>query len=131
MAQIKNLNFSISQLAQEFNISTRTIRFYEEKGLLLPLRKKGGQRSFNKKDRTRLKLILRGKHFGLSLDEIVQFDWQVALGDQVLSRQELETLAKLKEPLVKIRGQWVQLTAEEIQAALDFWNQKDRLRTFE
>jgi DNA-binding transcriptional MerR regulator len=65
-------NFSISQLAEEFAISTRTIRFYEEKGLLLPARKKGGQRTFGKKDRARLKLILRGKRFGLSLDEIVK-----------------------------------------------------------
>ena len=40
------------------------------------------------------------------------------------SFQELETLAKLKAPLVKVRGQWVQLTAEEIQTALDFWKNK-------
>jgi SNF2 family DNA or RNA helicase len=58
---------------------------------------------------------------GLSLDEIVQFDWQVALGDQPLALQELEALARLKAPLVKVRGQWVQVNASEIQAALDFW----------
>jgi SNF2 family DNA or RNA helicase len=58
---------------------------------------------------------------GISLEEIVQFDWQVALGEQPLTLQELETLARLKAPLVKVRGQWVQLSAEEIQAALDFW----------
>jgi SNF2 family DNA or RNA helicase len=57
----------------------------------------------------------------LSLDELVKFDWEVALGDQVLSREELETLARLKQPLVKIRGQWVQMTAEEIRAAMEFW----------
>jgi SNF2 family DNA or RNA helicase len=62
---------------------------------------------------------------GMSLMDLVQFDWKIALGDQSLSRQELETLARLKEPLVKIRGQWVQLSPEEIQAALDFWKQKD------
>jgi SNF2 family DNA or RNA helicase len=61
---------------------------------------------------------------GLTLNEIVQFDWQVALGDQVLTVQELETLARLKAPLVRLRGQWVQLSAEEIQAALDFWKKK-------
>lgn len=61
---------------------------------------------------------------GMSLDEIVKFDWQVALGDEVLSREELELLAKLKSPLVKVRGQWVQLTSEEIQAALEFWKKK-------
>jgi SNF2 family DNA or RNA helicase len=58
---------------------------------------------------------------GLSLDSIVQFQWQVALGDEVLSFEELMVLAKLKQPLVRVRGQWVQMNAEEIQAALDFW----------
>ncbi|HKX33683.1 MAG TPA: DEAD/DEAH box helicase [Blastocatellia bacterium] len=58
---------------------------------------------------------------GISLEEIVQFNWEVALGDQVLSLKELESLAKLKAPLVKMRGQWVQLSAEEIQAAIEFW----------
>ncbi len=61
---------------------------------------------------------------GLSLDEIIKFDYQVALGDEVLSLKELEALAKLKMPLVKIRGQWVQLSAEEIQTAIEFWKKK-------
>ena len=58
---------------------------------------------------------------GLSLDQLLKFDWQVAIGDQTLTLQELETLARLKSPLVQVRGQWVQLSAEEIQAALEFW----------
>jgi SNF2 family DNA or RNA helicase len=57
----------------------------------------------------------------LSLEEIVKFDWEVALGDERLSLAELEMLARLKSPLVHVRGQWVELNAEEIQAALDFW----------
>ncbi len=61
---------------------------------------------------------------GLSLEEIVRFDWKMALGDQELSRRELEALARLKSPLVKVRGQWVQVNAEEIQAALDFWKRQ-------
>jgi SNF2 family DNA or RNA helicase len=61
---------------------------------------------------------------GLSLDEIVKFDWEIALGDQKLSLQELEMLARLKSPLVKVRGQWVQLSAEEIEAALNFWKKE-------
>jgi SNF2 family DNA or RNA helicase len=61
---------------------------------------------------------------GLSLGQIIHFDWRIALGDETLSRKELETLARLKAPLVKVRGQWVQLTAEEIQAALDFWKKQ-------
>ncbi|MBM2832541.1 MAG: Helicase, family [Dehalococcoidia bacterium] len=58
---------------------------------------------------------------GLSLDSIVRFDWQVALGDAELSFEELQALAELKAPLVKVRGQWVQMSAEEIQAALALW----------
>ncbi len=57
----------------------------------------------------------------LSLEEIVKFDWEVALGDERLSLAELEMLARLKSPLVRVRGQWVELSAEEIQATLDFW----------
>ena len=61
---------------------------------------------------------------GLSLGELVQFEWQVALGKEKLTLQELTALADLKAPLVKVRGQWVQMNAEEIQAALHFWQQK-------
>jgi SNF2 family DNA or RNA helicase len=61
---------------------------------------------------------------GLSLEQIVQFDWQIALGDQVLSLKDLEALAKLKAPLIQLRGRWVQLDAGEIQAALDFWKKR-------
>jgi hypothetical protein len=62
---------------------------------------------------------------GISLNSVLTFDWQVALGDEVLTLEELQALAKLKAPLVRIRGQWVELSAEEIQAALDFWKQKE------
>jgi DNA-binding transcriptional MerR regulator len=62
--------FTITDLSHEFDISTRTIRYYEERGLLHPLRTENGQRLFSKKDRATLKLILRGKRFGFSLDEI-------------------------------------------------------------
>ncbi len=56
-----------------------------------------------------------------SLESIVKFDWSVALGDKKLTLEELEALAKLKAPLVKIRGQWVEMNATEIQTAIDFW----------
>jgi DNA-binding transcriptional MerR regulator len=62
--------WTISQLAGEFDISTRTVRFYEEKGLLAPARTSGGQRSYTRRDRARLKLILRGKRFGFTLEQI-------------------------------------------------------------
>lgn len=61
--------FSITELTREFGITTRTLRFYEAEGLLNPLRK-GRHRLFNQRERTRLKLILRGKRLGFSLAEI-------------------------------------------------------------
>ena len=61
---------------------------------------------------------------GLSLETIVQFDWEVALGDRKLTLRELEALARMKAPLVRVRGQWVEVNAAEIQAAIDFWKKK-------
>lgn len=63
--------FSISELSQEFGISTRTIRFYEEKGFIKPLRS-GQRRIYTPADRARIRLILRGKRIGLSLAESVE-----------------------------------------------------------
>ena len=60
--------YSIGDLAEEFDVTTRTLRFYEEKKLLNPSRE-GQNRIYGAADRTRLKLILRGKRLGLSLDE--------------------------------------------------------------
>jgi SNF2 family DNA or RNA helicase len=56
----------------------------------------------------------------LGFDNVVAFDWQLALGDQALTREEFERLARLKVPLVQIRGQWVELRPEQLQQALDF-----------
>ncbi len=65
----QQLTFSISDLAQEFALTTRAIRFYEDEGLLTPTRS-GRNRIYAARDRTRLKLILRGKRLGLALAEI-------------------------------------------------------------
>ncbi len=61
--------FSITELSREFEVTTRTIRFYEDQGLLSPERR-GRTRIYHKRDRTRLVLILRGKRLGFSLGEI-------------------------------------------------------------
>ena len=61
---------------------------------------------------------------GVSLATTLELNLEVALGDQVMTSQELEALAQLKTPLVRLRGQWVELNASEIRAALDFWNRK-------
>jgi DNA-binding transcriptional MerR regulator len=64
--------FAIADLAREFGISTRAIRFYESKGLLTPERV-GGARIFRRRDRARLMLILRGKRLGFSLRDISDY----------------------------------------------------------
>lgn len=64
--------FAIADLAAEFGISTRAIRFYESKGLLNPERV-GGTRVFRRRDRARLMLILRGKRLGFSLRDISDY----------------------------------------------------------
>jgi DNA-binding transcriptional MerR regulator len=61
--------FSISELAREFDVTPRAIRFYEDQGLISP-RRDGQRRIYTARDRTRLKLTLRGKRLGLSLSEI-------------------------------------------------------------
>ncbi|PVB60922.1 MerR family DNA-binding transcriptional regulator [Labrenzia sp. 011] len=61
--------FTITQLTQEFDITTRTLRFYEAQGLVSPTRR-GRQRLYTHGDRTRIKLILRGKRLGFSLNDI-------------------------------------------------------------
>lgn len=61
--------FAISDLAREFGITPRTIRFWEDHGILSPERE-GGKRVFTRRDRARLKMALRGKRLGLSLAEI-------------------------------------------------------------
>jgi DNA-binding transcriptional MerR regulator len=63
---------TISELAREFGVTTRTIRFYEEKGLISPLRE-GQKRLYSNADRVRIKLILRGKRIGMTLQECVEF----------------------------------------------------------
>lgn len=65
-------SYTITELAREFEITPRAIRFYEDQGLLAPKRAGTGgrQRVYSQRDRTRLKLTLRGKRLGLSLAEI-------------------------------------------------------------
>ena len=62
--------YTISDLAKEFGITTRTIRFYEEKGMISPTRE-GQKRLYTTSDRARIKLILRGKRIGMTLQESV------------------------------------------------------------
>jgi len=69
---VSEKTYTISELAREFGVTTRTIRFYEEKGLISPQRE-GQKRLYTPADRVRIKLILRGKRIGMTLQECVDF----------------------------------------------------------
>jgi DNA-binding transcriptional MerR regulator len=64
--------YTIGELATELDVTTRAIRFYEAKGLIAPARR-GVARSYSRRDRARLMLILRGKNLGFTLEEIAQY----------------------------------------------------------
>ena len=66
-----DFSMTIREMCDEFDVTPRTLRFYEAKELLFPVRE-GQKRLYGKRDRARLKLILRGKRFGFSLEEIRQ-----------------------------------------------------------
>jgi DNA-binding transcriptional MerR regulator len=100
---------TIRQMCDAFDVTPRTLRFYEAKELLFPERH-GQKRLFTKRDRARLKLILRGKRFGFSLEEIRQLLDLYHMGDQQrtqimrtyeIARERLSDLEKQREELSK------------------------------
>ncbi|UJW87530.1 MerR family DNA-binding protein [Devosia sp. SL43] len=93
--------FAIADLAKEFGISTRAIRFYEAKGLLAPERV-GATRIFRRRDRARLILILRGKRLGFSLRDISDY---LSLYDANRSQQVNLLTAKVDERLASLERQ--------------------------
>ncbi|MBC6959897.1 MAG: MerR family DNA-binding transcriptional regulator [Lautropia sp.] len=111
--------YTISELAREFDITPRTIRFYEDQGLLAPKRAGAGgrQRVYSQRDRTRLKLTLRGKRLGLSLSEVRDLvDMYESPADTVpqLTRF-LSVLARHRETLAQQLAD-LQETLAEIEA---------------
>lgn len=62
----------------------------------------------------------------LSLDTMLDFDWQLAIGDQLLGEEEFQQLVSLKQPLVQMRGQWIEVKAEEIEALQGLWKRKQK-----
>lgn len=93
--------YSISELAREFDVTTRSMRFYEDQGLLRPERN-GQTRIYSSHDRVRLKLILRGKRMGFSLAETRElFDlWDATPeGDERQLKLMLQTLKSKREQL--------------------------------
>ena len=85
---------------------------------------------WNKPDtRLRVRARLHGPEIppgtsNLSMDALISYDWRLALGDEILSREEFERLAALKTPLVQLRGRWVMLQPDQIEAAIAFWERQ-------
>jgi DNA-binding transcriptional MerR regulator len=104
--------FTIGELAREFDLTTRAIRFYEDCGLITPQRS-GRNRIYTQRDRTRLKLTLRGKRLGLTLAEVKD------LVDMYESPRD--TQAQLKKYLVVLGAHREQLEQQmaDLHATLD------------
>lgn len=109
--------YSISQLAAEFKVTPRAIRFYEEKGLLSPQRK-GMTREYGSAERVKLILILRGKRLGFSLEEsgnIIGL-YNQAKGNKKQLQQLLEGIAEKQEELMQKRKEINSMLADLKQA---------------
>lgn len=66
----------------------------------------------------------KGGVASLTFESVIEYDWQLALGGEPLSREEFERLASLKVPLVQVRGQWVELRPDQIEQAIKFWEKQ-------
>jgi len=106
------ISFTIGDLAREFGVSLRTLRFYEDKDLLHPKRQ-GSSRLYSRRDRARLKLVLMGKRVGFSLTEI----------KEMLDLYDLKDgqVTQLRVALARFTDQIAALTAQkaEIAQAID------------
>jgi DNA-binding transcriptional MerR regulator len=102
--------YTISQLAREYEVTPRALRFYEDKGLLTP-RREGMNRVYSHRDRARLQLILRGKRVGLSLIEI----------KEILDLYQVDQRAQAQTALKRYKARIVALEAqrEDVDAAIE------------
>ena len=114
--------FSISDLARELDVTPRTIRFYEEQGMVAPERR-GQERIFSPRDLVALKLILRGKRIGFSLAECKEL---IGMYDPTGNRKQLDRfLEKIAERREQLRQQMLDI--EQMQLELD--TAEERCRT--
>lgn len=116
-------NYSIRDLSQEFAVTTRTLRYYEEKGLLSPIRV-GQSRLYTSADRARLILILRGKTLGLSLEQSADL---ISMYDpESNNKKQLEALIDN----IQIRRCQLEAQKKELEhmiVDLQDWEQRSRL----
>ena len=107
------ISFTIGELSRQFSVTTRTIRFYEDEGLLAP-RRAGQNRVYTVRDRVRLKLILRGKRLGFSIKEIKDMVemYDAPEGETGQLRYFVERMCQRREDLLKQRHDIEQVLTE-------------------
>lgn len=112
--------WTIREMCDQFDVTSRTLRFYESKELLFPKRE-GQKRLFTKKCRGRLKLILRGKRFGFSLEDIRQLLEMYDMGDQQQT-QLLRTYELATDKLTDLKNQRdeIEETIKELQQQIQW-----------
>ncbi len=106
---MRDETMTIRQMCAAFGVTARTLRFYESKELLAPIRD-GQKRLYTRRDRARLTLILRGRRFGFALEEIRQLLELYDLGDGQRT-QVAQTVARARERLAAMEAQRDDLTA--------------------
>jgi len=120
---VNKTTYSISELATEFDITTRSIRFYEDQNLLSPERR-GQTRIYSRQDRVRLKLIMRGKRLGFSLAEIREL---FALWDETASGSEKQ-LRLLLDKIAEKRAELEQQLKDIAMVQLELDSAETRCR---
>jgi len=112
--------WTIREMCDQFDVTPRTLRFYESKELLFPKRQ-GQKRLFTKKCRGRLKIILRGKRFGFSLEDIRQLLEMYDMGDQQQT-QLLRTYELATDKLTDLKNQRdeIEETIKELQQQIQW-----------
>jgi Predicted transcriptional regulators len=108
--------YTITDLAQEFDVTTRAIRFYEDQGLISPLRR-GRRRIYTPRDRVRLKLVLRGKRLGFALREIREIldMYDAGSGEAGQLKYLLEKIEE-RRTILKQQLQDIKITLKELDA---------------
>lgn len=116
----RDRGYTISDLATQFDVTARTLRYYEECGLLAP-RRRGQQRLYSERDRVRLRLVLRGRRLGFSLNEIREMVdlYDVDLGERTQLRR---TLQYGRARIAELRARRAELDAT--LAELEAWEQQ-------
>lgn len=115
---MQNDQMTIREMCDLFDVTPRTLRFYEAKELIAPIRD-GQKRLYTKRDRARLKLILRGKKFGFSLEEIRQLLEMYYMQDQQQTQMtKTYELAQVRLQELKRQRQELDQTIEELEEQL-------------